>query len=74
MRDWLQKRTIPDAEQRLYDDLRWAGLHWDEGAETICVEPCEASRWLTGDCSLQVRSSVVRTVLTDRYDRRRHAH
>lgn len=29
----LQKRTIPDAEQRLYDDLRWAGLHWDEGAE-----------------------------------------
>ncbi|PWY90254.1 glutamyl-tRNA synthetase [Aspergillus sclerotioniger CBS 115572] len=29
--DTDQKRTIPDAEQRLYDDLRWAGLHWDEG-------------------------------------------
>ncbi|EHA24872.1 hypothetical protein ASPNIDRAFT_121468, partial [Aspergillus niger ATCC 1015] len=28
---WEEKRTIPDAEQRLYDDLRWAGLHWDEG-------------------------------------------
>ncbi|KAJ5894600.1 hypothetical protein N7495_006291 [Penicillium taxi] len=25
------KRTIPGAEQRLYDDLQWAGLHWDEG-------------------------------------------
>ncbi|KAJ5098132.1 hypothetical protein N7532_005133 [Penicillium argentinense] len=29
--DTDQKRTIPDAEQRLYDDLHWAGLHWDEG-------------------------------------------
>ncbi|PYI02754.1 Glutamyl-tRNA synthetase [Aspergillus sclerotiicarbonarius CBS 121057] len=29
--DTDQKRTITDAEQRLYDDLRWAGLHWDEG-------------------------------------------
>ncbi|KAI9930394.1 hypothetical protein ASPWEDRAFT_26922 [Aspergillus wentii DTO 134E9] len=29
--DTDQKRTIPDAEQRLYDDLQWAGLHWDEG-------------------------------------------
>ncbi|KAJ6113607.1 Glutamate--tRNA ligase [Penicillium sp. IBT 18751x] len=29
--DTDQKRTIPDAEQRLYDDLNWAGLHWDEG-------------------------------------------
>ncbi|RAL14905.1 glutamate--tRNA ligase MSE1 [Aspergillus homomorphus CBS 101889] len=29
--DTDQKRTIPGAEQRLYDDLRWAGLHWDEG-------------------------------------------
>ncbi|KAJ6164923.1 hypothetical protein N7470_003595 [Penicillium chermesinum] len=29
--DTDQKRTIPDAEQRLYDDLRWAGLHRDEG-------------------------------------------
>ena len=28
-----QKRTIPDAEQRLFDDLRWAGLQWDEGPE-----------------------------------------
>ncbi|PYH41623.1 glutamate--tRNA ligase MSE1 [Aspergillus saccharolyticus JOP 1030-1] len=29
--DTDQKRTIPGAEQRLYDDLRWAGLQWDEG-------------------------------------------
>ncbi|EGE04210.1 glutamyl-tRNA synthetase [Trichophyton equinum CBS 127.97] len=29
--DTDQKRTIPGAEQRLYDDLRWAGIHWDEG-------------------------------------------
>ncbi|KAE8346449.1 hypothetical protein BDV24DRAFT_158682 [Aspergillus arachidicola] len=29
--DTDQKRTIPDAEQRLYEDLQWAGLQWDEG-------------------------------------------
>ncbi|KAL4893435.1 mitochondrial glutamyl-tRNA synthetase [Aspergillus ambiguus] len=29
--DTDQKRTIPGAEQRLYEDLKWAGLHWDEG-------------------------------------------
>ncbi|CAG8377159.1 unnamed protein product [Penicillium salamii] len=29
--DTDQKRTIPGAEQRLYDDLQWAGLNWDEG-------------------------------------------
>ncbi|KAJ5295605.1 hypothetical protein PENANT_c001G07276 [Penicillium antarcticum] len=29
--DTDQKRTIPGAEQRLYDDLHWAGLNWDEG-------------------------------------------
>ncbi|KAF2748833.1 glutamyl-tRNA synthetase-like protein [Sporormia fimetaria CBS 119925] len=31
--DTDQKRTVPDAEQRLLDDLRWAGLQWDEGPE-----------------------------------------
>ncbi|KAI9831306.1 MAG: hypothetical protein M1819_005080 [Sarea resinae] len=31
--DTDQKRTIPDAEGRLYEDLRWAGLQWDEGPE-----------------------------------------
>ncbi|KAK5204840.1 Glutamate--tRNA ligase mitochondrial [Exophiala xenobiotica] len=25
------KRTIPGAEERLYEDLTWAGLQWDEG-------------------------------------------
>lgn len=25
------KRTVPGAEERLYTDLRWAGLNWDEG-------------------------------------------
>lgn len=29
--DERKKRTVPDAEQRLYDDLKWAGLLWDEG-------------------------------------------
>ncbi|KAF2030409.1 glutamyl-tRNA synthetase [Setomelanomma holmii] len=31
--DTDQKRTVPDAEQRLFDDLRWAELQWDEGPE-----------------------------------------
>jgi glutamyl-tRNA synthetase len=31
--DTDQKRTIPDAEARLFQDLRWAGLQWDEGPE-----------------------------------------
>ncbi|OJD30490.1 glutamyl-trna synthetase [Diplodia corticola] len=31
--DTDQKRTVPDAEARLLDDLRWAGLQWDEGPE-----------------------------------------
>ncbi|KAF2799309.1 glutamyl-tRNA synthetase [Melanomma pulvis-pyrius CBS 109.77] len=31
--DTDQKRTIPDAELRLFRDLRWAGLQWDEGPE-----------------------------------------
>jgi glutamyl-tRNA synthetase len=31
--DTDQKRTVPDAEARLYQDLRWAGLQWDEGPE-----------------------------------------
>ncbi|EXJ79845.1 glutamyl-tRNA synthetase [Capronia epimyces CBS 606.96] len=25
------KRTVPGAEERLYEDLTWAGLQWDEG-------------------------------------------
>src|SRR3954462_15365255 len=31
--DTDQKRTVPDAERRLFDDLRWAELQWDEGPE-----------------------------------------
>ncbi|KAF2643840.1 glutamyl-tRNA synthetase-like protein [Massarina eburnea CBS 473.64] len=31
--DTDQKRTVPDAESRLLQDLRWAGLKWDEGPE-----------------------------------------
>lgn len=31
--DTDQKRTVADAEQRLFKDLRWAGLQWDEGPE-----------------------------------------
>ncbi|KAL1863563.1 Glutamate--tRNA ligase mitochondrial [Paecilomyces lecythidis] len=29
--DTDQKRTIPGAEERLCEDLNWAGLQWDEG-------------------------------------------
>lgn len=29
--DKLKKRTVPGAEERLFRDLRWAGLQWDEG-------------------------------------------
>ncbi|CRG83703.1 glutamyl-tRNA synthetase [Talaromyces islandicus] len=31
LEDTDQKRTIPGAEERLYEDLQWAGLEWDEG-------------------------------------------
>ncbi|KAH8724159.1 hypothetical protein GQ44DRAFT_709244 [Phaeosphaeriaceae sp. PMI808] len=31
--DTDQKRTIPGAEQRLFQDLQWAELHWDEGPQ-----------------------------------------
>ncbi|THX67701.1 hypothetical protein D6D05_09713 [Aureobasidium pullulans] len=31
--DTDQKRLVPDAEQRLCDDLRWAGIQWDEGPQ-----------------------------------------
>jgi hypothetical protein len=31
LEDTDQKRTIPGAEERLYRDLEWAGLQWDEG-------------------------------------------
>ena len=33
--NWSKKRTVPDAERRLCEDLRWAGLHWDEGRFTL---------------------------------------
>ena len=29
--DTDQKRTVPGAEEKLFDDLQWAGVHWDEG-------------------------------------------
>jgi len=31
--DTDQKRTVSDAEARLVEDLRWAGLEWDEGPD-----------------------------------------
>ncbi|KAI1174160.1 hypothetical protein F4777DRAFT_406479 [Nemania sp. FL0916] len=33
LEDTDQKRLVPDAEQRLYEDLKWAGLDWDEGPD-----------------------------------------
>ncbi|KAL8708449.1 MAG: hypothetical protein Q9220_006673 [cf. Caloplaca sp. 1 TL-2023] len=29
----MQKRTVANAEERLYEDLKWAGLQWDEGPD-----------------------------------------
>jgi hypothetical protein len=29
----VQARTVPGAEERLYKDLKWAGLSWDEGPD-----------------------------------------
>jgi glutamyl/glutaminyl-tRNA synthetase len=29
--DTDQKRTVPGAEEALYETLKWAGLKWDEG-------------------------------------------
>ncbi|GAP86501.1 putative glutamyl-tRNA synthetase [Rosellinia necatrix] len=31
--DTDQKRLVSDAEEKLYDDLKWAGLSWDEGPD-----------------------------------------
>ncbi|KAI9889361.1 MAG: Glutamate--tRNA ligase mitochondrial [Vezdaea aestivalis] len=31
--DTDETRTIPDAEERICQDLRWAGLEWDEGPD-----------------------------------------
>ncbi|KAH8672504.1 hypothetical protein BGZ60DRAFT_405007 [Tricladium varicosporioides] len=31
--DTDQKRTVPGAEERLYQDLEWAGIEWDEGPQ-----------------------------------------
>ncbi|KAK0827897.1 Glutamate--tRNA ligase mitochondrial [Friedmanniomyces endolithicus] len=31
--DTDQTRLVPDAEKRLYEDLHWAGLQWDEGPQ-----------------------------------------
>ncbi|KAK4189547.1 putative mitochondrial glutamyl-tRNA synthetase [Podospora australis] len=31
--DTDQSRLVPDAERKLYQDLKWAGLSWDEGPD-----------------------------------------
>jgi glutamyl-tRNA synthetase len=41
--DTDQKRTVPGAEERLYRDLEWAGLTWDEGGS---VNSCRAASGL----------------------------
>ncbi|OIW33632.1 hypothetical protein CONLIGDRAFT_186026 [Coniochaeta ligniaria NRRL 30616] len=33
LEDTDQSRLVADAEQRLYEDLKWAGLTWDEGPD-----------------------------------------
>jgi len=38
-----KKRTIPGAEQRLCEDLQWAGLQWDEGQDKHVVNWMDVS-------------------------------
>ncbi|KAK8034815.1 hypothetical protein PG993_009810 [Apiospora rasikravindrae] len=33
LEDTDQTRIVSDAEQRLYEDMKWAGLQWDEGPD-----------------------------------------
>ncbi|KAI0554955.1 hypothetical protein F4679DRAFT_579299 [Xylaria curta] len=33
LEDTDQKRLVSDAEEKLYEDLKWAGLNWDEGPD-----------------------------------------
>ncbi|KAH8894882.1 hypothetical protein GQ53DRAFT_820552 [Thozetella sp. PMI_491] len=33
LEDTDQSRLVPDAERRLYEDLKWTGLSWDEGPD-----------------------------------------
>lgn len=33
LEDTDRTRIVPDAEERLYEDLKWAGLYWDEGPD-----------------------------------------
>ncbi|KAL8371302.1 hypothetical protein RB595_001236 [Gaeumannomyces hyphopodioides] len=33
LEDTDRTRIVPDAEKRLYEDLKWAGLSWDEGPD-----------------------------------------
>ncbi|KAK4146146.1 putative mitochondrial glutamyl-tRNA synthetase [Dichotomopilus funicola] len=35
LEDTDQTRIVSDAESRLYEDLKWAGLSWDEGPDTL---------------------------------------
>jgi glutamyl-tRNA synthetase len=35
--DKVKKRTVSDAEARLCEDLRWAGLQWDEGMLPLSI-------------------------------------
>lgn len=34
----LQTRFVEDAEEKLYDDLKWAGMDWDEGMPGISID------------------------------------
>ncbi|TKA75659.1 hypothetical protein B0A49_04013 [Cryomyces minteri] len=59
--DTDKKRTVPDAEQRLYEDLRWAGLQWDEGEDSLLRRGA-----VEGTDKYQVPRWEVHMVLTDR--------
>lgn len=57
----MKKRTIPGAEECIYEDLRWAGLLWDEGRQSCCAnEGIESS-------FLQDLLSVVHLVPINRF-------
>ncbi|KAK3322227.1 glutamyl-tRNA synthetase-like protein [Apodospora peruviana] len=42
--DTDQSRLVPDAEERLYEDLKWAGLKWDEGPDVSSLPYRQSQR------------------------------
>lgn len=60
-----QTRFVRDAEARLYEDLTWAGLHWDEGM-LGCMRCVHEVTYILTRCS-QVRIREGTSARINRY-------